>query len=154
MSRIDPSQPPTGPLRKAEVSGAPKTAPLGPKAPSDAINISVDARVKLGKDNKPEVVVDGLTVEGVDAQAQAAVDKNLQGRRKGLREQITAQVVQQIAQQVALAVMPKLESELGNALEAEHLPASLAADLARQTAPEIAKLVAAKIAEKVTITTK
>lgn len=154
MSRIDRSQPSTGPLKRAEVGGAPRTAPLGPKSPSDAINISVDARVRLGKDDKPEVVVDGLTVDGVDAQAQAAVEKNMAGRRKGLREQITAQVVQQIAQQVALAVVPTLESELGSALAAEHLPASLAADLARQAAPEIAKIVAERIAEQVKLPMK
>lgn len=154
MSPIDGTPPPTGPLKKPQpAAGAPKTAPLAPKSARDAIAISVDARVRLNKENKPEVVLEGVAVDGVDAKAQAEVEKNMKGRGKGVRDQVTQQVVKAISEQVAIAVMPKLEHELGQALEAEHLPASLAADLARQVTPEIAKIVAAKIAEQVKITT-
>ena len=151
MPRVDRPQPPTGPLKKGAPAGASQTAPLGPKPVPDAIAISIDARVRLGKDNKPEIVLEGVEVDGADVQASAEVEKNMQGRRKGLREQVTAQVVQAIAEQVAKAVAPTLEHELEAALRAENLPADLADDLARQTVPEIAKIIAAKIAEKVKV---
>jgi hypothetical protein len=154
MSRIDRSQPPTGPLeRKAAATG-----PIAPEAvakrANDAINISVDARVRLNKENKPEVVLDGVVVDGVDAKAQAEVEKNMKGRRPGLRQQVTQAVVEQIAAQVAQAIAPTLEQKLEEALVAEHLPAGLADDLARQTIPELAKIVAAKIAENAKVSYK
>lgn len=153
MSRIERPAAATGPLKKAAVTGPPATGPLGKKADPDAINISVDARVRLGKDNKPELVLEDLTVTGADVQAAAAVESNMAGRRAGVRQQITRAVVLQIAEQVAAAIVPVLAEKLEAALVAEHLPASLAADLAKQAVPEIARVVAAQIAQKVTITT-
>lgn len=153
MSRIDrPASLSTGPLRKDSAGlGVGQTGPLAPKPARDAIAISVDARVRLGKDNKPEIVLDGVAVDGAEVTAQAEVEKNMQGRRAGVRAQVTKQVVQAIAEQVAKAIVPTLEQELSSALAAEHLPASMASDLARQAVPEIAKVVAAKIAEQVKV---
>jgi hypothetical protein len=154
MSRIDRSQPITIPLARsggaAPAEAAP--APSSPTQPTDAIKISVDARVKLGEDKKPKVVLEDVEVDGVDVGTQ--VDANMKGRRKGLRDQVTQAVVKAVAEQVATAIAPMLEQKLEDALKQEQLPPSLAHDLADQTVPELSKIVARRLAEQVKVSYK
>lgn len=121
------------------------------KTPTDAFHISIDARARLGKDNKPEVVVEDLQVEGGAVADQ--VEARAKGRTAGVRDQITQQVVAAIAQQVAKAIEPVLEQKLADALVQEHLPASLAHELAVKTMPQISAAVAQQLAQQVKITT-
>lgn len=153
MPPIERTPPTTGPLRTAPApapAASPgPTAPTAPKREPDAVSISIDARVKLGDDNKPEVVLEDVEVNGLDVSTQ--VEKNMKGRRKGLRDQVTEQVVKAIAEQVAHAITPVLSEKLESALRQEGLPAGMAGDLARQAVPEIAKIVAAQLAKEVKV---
>lgn len=126
--------------------------PTTPAPEQDRISVSIDARVKLGKDNRPEVVLEGVEVDGLDVSSQ--VDANMQGRRAGLRDQITRAVADAVAKQVAEAIVPVLEDKLESALEAEGLPAGLADDLAREAVPEIAGIIARRLAEEAKVSYK
>ena len=159
MPRIDKPAPTTGPLKARAASQAPRETPA-PKPAGDGISISMDARVKLGENQKPEVVLEGVTVEGdaLEQHVEANVERNLRNVRKGLRakvaEQVTEQVVQAIASQVAQAITPVMEQKLKDALEAENLPASLASQLTREVVPTITALVAEQLAKNVEISLK
>jgi hypothetical protein len=150
VPRIERAQPTTGPSPKgAAAPSAPVEATPGPaQAPQeqDRIQISVDARVKLGADKKPEVVLEDVEVNGIDVNSQ--VERNMAGRRSGLRERVTAQVAKAIADQVALALVPVLEDKLEGALTAEGLPPSLSDELAKKTVPELSRLIAQHLAEQ------
>lgn len=148
VPRIERAQPTTGPSPKgAPAPSQPVEATPGPTpAAQDRIQISVDARVKLGEDKKPEVVLEDVEVNGIDVSSQ--VERNMAGRRSGLRERVTAQVAKAIADQVAQALVPVLEDKLEGALVAEGLPPSLSDELAKKTVPELSRLIAQHLAEQ------
>jgi hypothetical protein len=122
------------------------------KRATDAISISIDARARLGKDNQPEVVVEGMTVDGGGVADQ--VEARAKGHAAGVRNQITQQVVAAIAEQVAKAIEPVLEAKLASCLAEEHLPPQLAHELALKTMPQIAQAVAQQLARQVKLTTR
>jgi hypothetical protein len=149
MSPIE-NTPPGAPLpRNTTPLPVNAPAPKPAKPQTDAFHISIDARARLGKDQKPEVVVENMVVDGGDVQEQ--IDVRAKGKSAGVQRQIAEKVVAAIAEQVAHQIEPVLEEKLASALEAEHLSPQLAHEVALKCMPQIAQVIAQQLAQKVKV---